>query len=128
MRLEFHKHGQNEPYVATVRPDAKDMQQSATINLPAEYNHVSMITMLPEFLPERHYSLWALFDRHPLKASPQQMHNQAARDIVFEAMLHPGLNTVEAHLVAAIPRSERVMGEDEVELEIFTVFVNVLRN
>ena len=109
-------------------PDAKDMQQSATINLPADYNHVTMVTTLPDFLQDRQYSLWALVDRHPLKASPQPIPNQGPRDRVFGATLHPGLNMLEAHLIAAIPRSERVMGEDEAELEIFTVFVNVMRS
>jgi hypothetical protein len=47
---------------------------------------------------------------------------------VFEAILHPGLNVVESHLIAAIPRDERIPGEPEVELEIFTIFVNMMRN
>lgn len=128
MQLRFHRHGQTEPYIATVLPDAKDMQQSATITLPPEYSHVTMITTLPDFLQDRQYSLWVLCEKHPLKPNPQRIPHQQPRDRVFEAMLRPGLNMLEAHLIAAIPRSERVLGEDEAELEIFTVFVNVLRS
>ncbi len=107
MRLDFYKPGHSEPHVATVLPAPEDMQQSATINLPAEYSHVTIIATLPDFLQDRQYSLWTLVEKHPLKLSQQVVPNQSHKDRVFEAMLHPGVNIVEAHLVAAIPRSER---------------------
>lgn len=46
----------------------------------------------------------------------------------FDAILHPGINVVEVHLIAAIPRHERVPGGAETELEIFTIFVNVMKD
>lgn len=84
--------------------------------------------MLPDSLEDRQYSLWMLLDKQTLKPSPQPMPNQLPQERVFEVMLHPGVNVVEAHVVAAIPRADRVYGGPEVELEIFTVFVHVMRN
>lgn len=104
------------------------MQQSATINLPATHNRITITTLLPDFLQDRQYSLWAMMDRQALKSSYQQLPNQHSQERVFDAHLHPGLNMIETHLVAAIPRSERVPGGPEIELEVFTVFVNVMRN
>lgn len=112
-----------------VLPDAKDMQQSATINVPADSHRVTIATSLPEFLYDRQYSLWTLLERQPLKAHPHAPPDQGTRQVrVFDAVLHPGLNTIETHLIAAIPRGERVPGGPEVELEVFTIYVNVMRS
>ena len=91
--------------MATVKPSPTEMQQSATVNLPP---HLTRILVVP--------------------AIPDHLQNQQPNERAFEAMLHPGVNVVEAHLIAAIPRNERVPGGPEVELEVFTIFINVLRN
>ena len=57
----------------------------------------------------------------------QVLPDQLPQERAFEVVLHPGVNVIEAHLIAAIPRSEREPGGDETELEVFTVFVNVMR-
>lgn len=104
------------------------MQQSATINLPPEFNRAALLTALPEFLQQRHYSLWVMLDRQPLKPSNQPIPDQEPDERLFETMLHPGINMIEAHLCAALPRDERQPNAPEVELEVFTIFVNVARN
>lgn len=128
MRLQFSKGMAHEPYTITVLPDKKEMQTSATINLPHEYQRVAILTALPEFLQERHYSLWVMSDRQPIKLSNQPIPDQGPDDRLFETHLHPGVNMLEAHLCAALPREERQPNAPEVELEIFTIFVNVARN
>lgn len=127
MRLDFFKHNSGEPSSTTVYADAKELSQSATINVSPEVNRVTIVTTLPEHLEERQYSLWTLIDRHPLKSSPMPVHGQTPQDRVFEALLHPGIHMIESHLIAAIPLNERVPGGPETELEIFTIFVNVMR-
>lgn len=128
MRFQFTKSMAHEPYTTTVWPDKREMQQSATINLPYEFNRVAILTALPQFLEERHFSLWVMTDRQPLKPSNQPISDQGPNDRLFETMLHPGLNVIEAHICAAIPREERQPNAPEVELEVFTIFVNVARN
>ncbi|KPM37155.1 hypothetical protein AK830_g9405 [Neonectria ditissima] len=113
--------------VATVMPHPTEMVQSATVNLPAHLGRVLVIPLLPDLLRTRQYSLWTVVNKQPLKPSHQQALGQQPQERAFEAILHPGVNVVETHLIAAIPRSERVPGGPEVELEVFTIFINVLR-
>ncbi|KEY68458.1 hypothetical protein S7711_01232 [Stachybotrys chartarum IBT 7711] len=129
LRIQLHPsvQGEAKSLISTL-PHPKEMQQSATINVPATHTRVYIVPMIPEFLSDRQYSLWAMVDKQPLKASQQPIPGQLPHERVFDVMLHPGLNVVETHLIAAIPRSERLPGGPEVELEIFTVFVNVMRS
>lgn len=104
------------------------MQQSATVSVPPTHTRVVLVTQLPEFLHDRQYSLWTLMNKQPLKANQQPHPSQHVAERVFEAMLHSGVNIIESHLIAAIPRADRVPGEPEVELEVFNIHVNVMRN
>lgn len=116
------------PLITKILPHPTEMQQSATINLPASQCRIVLISALPDHIQSRQYSLWTVLDKQPLKPLHQQIPGQGAHERVFEVMLHPGVNVIESHLIAAIPRSERVPGGPEVELEVFTVLVNLLRN
>ncbi|KAK7404129.1 hypothetical protein QQX98_010087 [Neonectria punicea] len=128
VRVQLHPTVQiQSPTIATVMPHPTEMVQSATVNLPAHLNRVLIIPLLPDLLRTRQYSLWTMVNKQPLKPSHQQAPGQQPHERAFEAILHPGVNVVETHLIAAIPRSERVPGGPEVELEVFTIFINVLR-
>lgn len=116
------------PVLLDILPLPREMQQSGTVNLPANINRVFIMAQLPEFLQDRQYSLWILADKQPLKPFMQQIPNQLPNERAFDVILHPGLNIIEAHLIAAIPRHERQPGGPEVELEVFTAHVNVLRS
>ncbi|KAM5355347.1 hypothetical protein ACJ41O_001993 [Fusarium nematophilum] len=129
VRIQIHPTLQAQSRtVATVRPNPSEMNQSATVNLPPHLTRILIIPALPDHLRNRQYSLWTLVNKQPLKPIHQQAPGQQVHERAFEAMLHPGVNVVETHLIAAIPRSERIPGGPEVELEVFTIFVNVLRN
>lgn len=112
----------------TVLPQPNELQQSATVGLPPHYNRVFIVPTLPDFLYDRQYSLWVMIDKQPLKPCMQVLPNQLPQERAFEVVLHPGVNVIEAHLIAAIPRSEREPGGPEAELEVFTVFANVMRS
>lgn len=104
------------------------MVQSATVNLPAHLNRIFVISRLPGFLRTRQYNLWTVVNKQPVKPMHQQTPGQSGEELAFEAILHPGVNVVEAHLIAALPREERAPGGPEVELEVFTIFINLLRS
>ncbi|KAF4343200.1 polybromo-1 [Fusarium beomiforme] len=118
----------HSPILATIRPNPKEMEQAATLNLPSHLTRVLLVTAIPNHLQNRQYSLWTLVNKQPLKPIHHQAPGQQPHERAFEAVLHSGLNTLETHLIAAIPRDERVPGGPEVELEIFTISINVLRN
>ncbi|KAF7553747.1 hypothetical protein G7Z17_g3367 [Cylindrodendrum hubeiense] len=129
VRVQLHPAVQiQSPTVATVLPHPTEMVQSATVNLPAHLCRVLIIPLLPDLLRNRQYSLWTVVNKQPLKPSHQQAPGQQPQERAFETMLHPGVNVVETHLIAAMPRGERIPGGPEVELEVFTIFINVLRN
>ncbi|OAA81268.1 Bromodomain protein [Akanthomyces lecanii RCEF 1005] len=117
-----------QPNLGSIYPDPKYLQQSGVVNVPHHCNRVFVVIALPEFLHERHYSLWTLINRLPVKPYPQMLPGQQPEELAFEVGLHPGVNVVETHLIAAIPGEERVPGGPESELEVFTVYVNVMKN
>ncbi|KAG9507974.1 hypothetical protein J7337_001531 [Fusarium musae] len=129
MKIQVHPTLQSHsPILATIRPNPKEMEQSATLNLPPHLTRILAVTAIPSHLQNRQYSLWTLVNKQPLKPIHHQAPGQQPHERAFEAMLHPGLNVLESHLIAAIPRNERVLGGPEVELEVFTISINVLRN
>ncbi|CCT62912.1 uncharacterized protein FFUJ_00485 [Fusarium fujikuroi IMI 58289] len=129
MKIQVHPTLQSHsPVLATIRPNPKEMEQSATLNLPPHLTRILAVTAIPSHLQTRQYSLWTLVNKQPLKPIHHQAPGQRPHERAFEAMLHPGLNVLESHLIAAIPRDERVPGGPEVELEVFTISINVLRN
>lgn len=116
-----------EPILGSVEPDPKYMQQSTTVNLPAHVNRIFIAPGIPDKLMDRHFSLWVLIDKQLLKQAPHAFPDHTQQDRVFEVMLRPGVNVIEAHLIAAIPAVERVEGGPEAELEVFTAYVNVAK-
>lgn len=116
-----------QPVVGTVHPDPKYMQNSVVVNLPAHYNRVFVVPAIPDDLNLRQYSLWTMIDKQLLRPAPQAVPHLTPQDRVFEVMLHPGLNLIEAHMIAAIPGHEREDGGAEAELEVFTMYVNVAK-
>lgn len=129
LRIQLHPGIQaGNPVLLDVHPLAREMQQSATVSLPSSINRVMILPFLPDFLQDRQYSLWILIDKQPLKPCPQPMPNQLAQERAFDVMLHPGVNVIEAHLIAAVPKHEREQVGAEVELEVLTAFVNILRH
>ncbi|KAF5558649.1 polybromo-1 [Fusarium mexicanum] len=129
MKVQVHPTLQSHsPVLATIRPNPKEMEQSATLNLPPHLTRILAVTAIPSHLQNRQYSLWTLVNKQPLKPIHHQAPGQQPHERAFEALLHPGLNVLESHLIAAIPRDERVLGGPEVELEVFTISINVLGN
>jgi hypothetical protein len=128
LRIQAHPSIHAEPsLLAEVLPHRKEMQQCATVNVPPTHTRVLIVLTLPDFLYDRQYNLWTLMNKQPLQMSHHQLPKQSPYERVFDVLLHPGVNVVEAHLVAAIPRGERVPGGSEVEVEVLTAYLNVMR-
>lgn len=113
--------------ITTVLPSPKEMQTSATVNLTPAQSRVLIATLIPDHLRNRQYSLWTMVNKQPVKATVNPIPGMQPLERCFEVHFHAGINVIETHLIAAVPRSERVPGGPEVELEVFTIFVNVLR-
>lgn len=113
-------------------PHEREAQQSVTAHMPANNLRIQIIPTIAPFLREQHrqYKLWVIINRQVL--SPQQpVPGQVLppESAVFDAQLQPGMiNTIEAHVIAALPKGERTSNGSDVELEQFTVLTNVVRN
>ncbi|KAL6919547.1 hypothetical protein FSST1_003573 [Fusarium sambucinum] len=129
VKIQVHPTLQSHsPVLATVKPNPKEMDQAATINLPSHLTRILVVTAIPNHLHNRQYNLWTLVNKQTFKPLHLQAPGQQPNERAFEAMLNHGINVIETHLIAAIPQDERVSGGPEVELEVFTITVNVLRN
>ncbi|KAF4995872.1 hypothetical protein FGRMN_4829 [Fusarium graminum] len=129
IKIQVHPSLQSHsPVLATIKPNPLEMDQAATVNLPNHLARILIVTAIPHHLQNRQYSLWTLVNKQPHKPIMHQVPGQKPHERAFETILHSGVNIIESHLIAAIPRDERVPGGPEVELETFTISVNVLRN
>ncbi|KAL0935236.1 bromodomain containing protein [Colletotrichum truncatum] len=116
----------------TVSPLEKEAQQSVTVHMPANQLRIQIIPVLPAFLEkeERQWRLWVLINRHiihPAHAVHGQVLPLGAK--VFEAQLQAGVvNTIEVHVVAALPKGQKSPTGDDFEVEQMTVLANVVKN
>lgn len=127
--VQTHPHAQSsDPFKAIILPDQYETQTTATVNIPPGHSRICVAPYLPQFLNERQYGLWALMDKQPLKQAVHPLPGQLSQERVFEVLLHPGVNVLELHVVAAIPQEDRAPEGPEVEIEIITVLANVLKS
>ncbi|RCI12348.1 hypothetical protein L249_0473 [Ophiocordyceps polyrhachis-furcata BCC 54312] len=125
MQAEGNSNG--NPNLLTIMPHPTELLQSSAVTLSPHHNRVFIVLKIPEHLFHRQYSVWVLIDKQCLKPCIHPLPNQLPLERAFEAFLRPGMNVIETHFIAALPRNERRPGEPDVELEIFTAFVNLLR-
>lgn len=119
-------------FEVTVKPLEKVSQQSVTVHMPANQLRIQIVPTLPAFLEKegRQYRLWVIINRHtltPVHGVPGQMLSTGER--VFEAQLQAGIvNTIEVHVVAALPKGQKLPSGEDFEVEQMTVLANVVRN
>ncbi|KAH0444215.1 bromodomain containing protein [Colletotrichum camelliae] len=119
-------------FEVTVKPLEKVSQQSVTVHMPANQLRIQIIPTLPAFLEKegRQYRLWVIINRHtltPVHGVPGQVLSTGER--VFEAQLQAGIvNTIEVHVVAALPKGQKLPSGEDFEVEQMTVLANVVRN
>ncbi|KAF4898030.1 Chromatin structure-remodeling complex subunit rsc4 [Colletotrichum fructicola] len=119
-------------FEVTVKPLEKVSQQSVTVHMPANQLRIQIVPTLPAFLEKegRQYRLWVIINRHtltPVHGVPGQVLSTGER--VFEAQLQAGIvNTIEVHVVAALPKGQKLPSGEDFEVEQMTVLANVVRN
>ena len=108
-------------------------QQTITAIVPSNQYKMQIIPRLPPFeLQYRHFNLFVLVNgRYPPRSTPLPIPGDTlqlpAGTPVFDATLAPGLNSIEFHVVAAVPREQRTPNGHSCELEKITVLAHLLR-
>jgi hypothetical protein len=108
-------------------------QHSITVHVP---NNQYKLQIIPVIAPleqqNRAYRLFVVCNGNVLSRSPpfpipddDLAHLQNL--LVFEANLGLGLNEIQVHIVAALPKGQKLPGGEECEVEVFRVVAQLMR-
>lgn len=108
-------------------------QQSVTVHVPNNQYKLQIIPIIaPLEQQNRAYRLFVVCNGNVLSRSPpfpipddDLVHLQNL--LVFEANLGLGLNEIQVHVVAALPKGQKLPGGEECEVEVFRVVAQLLR-
>ncbi|TDZ66163.1 Chromatin structure-remodeling complex subunit rsc1 [Colletotrichum trifolii] len=132
--LKVHTHPMinvDRRFEITLSPQEKVAQQSVVVSVPGNQLRIQIIPTLPPLEQEgRQHRLWVLINKHTLlPAAPVSGQLLLPGSRVFEAQLQAGvINTIEVHVVAALPRGQKSPSGEDFEVEQMTVLANVVRN
>jgi hypothetical protein len=117
-----------------IPPSEHEAQQSIVVNLAPEHPSnlkIQIIPTIPTFLQEqdRYHTMWVMHDGQVLyQQHPHGNQNLPQNSQIYVADLHAGVNRIEVHVFSPLPKGQTLANGAEVELEIFTVLFNVMRN
>jgi len=117
-------------FVFRLPPHPKEAQQSVTINIPANHwKQQVIVTLAPSIMEQqRPFKLFVIVNgvtvgtTHPAANDPIDHGGK-----LYEAPLHPGVNTIQVQVIAALPKGQKLPNGSEVELEKVTVLANMAR-
>lgn len=108
-------------------------QQSVTIMVPSNQDRLQIIPILPPLeQQQRQYRLFVMLNGNPLGRSapipiPSDDLQLTANTLVFDASLRPGINWIEVHVIAALPKDQRLPNGADCELEKILLVTHLLR-
>ena len=109
-------------------PSPTKTQQSVTINLPSSHYYLQIKPTIAPSLHERQYKLFVTSGTQRLHAIPIPGQGLDNLNPLFEARILPGVNRIEVELIAALPKdAPKLANGQEVELEKFTIFANLMK-
>lgn len=105
-------------------------QHSVAVHIPASHWRQQIILSLHPSIQaqQRAFKLFVIVNSvtvGPAVPAPNDPIENGA--MLFEGSLHHGVNTIEIHLIAAVPKGQRLPNGPETELEIITIFANVMK-
>jgi hypothetical protein len=115
-----------------LRAHPKLAQQNVAVVVPAKHK---MMQIIPKIAPLeqqfRQFRLFVLFNNMMLhRTTPLPIPDDPlpANALVYDATLQPGVNAIQVHVIAALPKGQKLPNGSECELEKFTILVHLLRN
>ena len=115
------------PVSFEIFPDPINLHQSVTLNVPTNQTHLQVLPKIASFVASEHrqYKLFMIFNNQILR--PMRVDGSGIQ--LYEIQLTIGrINTIEVHLVVAIPKNQRQPDGPEAEVERVTVMFNVMRS
>lgn len=113
-----------------VLPSPSTSHQSITINLPSTHYYIQVVPVVARHVLTRQHKLFVTINGQRLHAVPNIQGGIIDRENqIFGVRLNPGVNRIEVEVIAALPKSAAKggNGSDEVELEKFSIYANLLK-
>lgn len=117
-------------FVFNVPPSPKLLQQNFTINLGPTQWKLQIVPRISTVLEEqqRPYKLFILVNGQVLsRGVPNPREPLQAGELMFDATLHQGVNTISVHMMAALPKGETLPNGSDAVLEKIMVLANVVK-
>lgn len=117
-------------FVFNVPPSPKLLQQNFTINLGPTQWKLQIVPRISTLLEEqqRPYKLFILVNGQVLsRGVPNPREPLQAGELMFDASLHQGVNTISVHMMAALPNGETLPNGSDAVLEKVMVLANVVK-
>jgi hypothetical protein len=108
-------------------------QHSTTVHVPNSQFKLQVIPVLaPLEQQQRMYKLYVVCNgvvqgrQAPFPIPGDDLH-LTSNSLVFDANLSLGMNEIQVHVVAALPKGQKLPGGEECEVEVFRVVAQLLR-
>jgi hypothetical protein len=111
-------------------------QHSTTVHVPRDQYKLQIILRIaPLEQQSRAYRLFVVCNNHvQVRTPPFPLVDLGREDsalknnpLVFDANLSMGMNEIQVHIVAALPKGEKLPGGEECEVEVIRVVAQLLR-
>lgn len=122
--------GAEKPFVFNVPPHAKLLQQSFTVNLAANQWKLQIVPRLSPILEQqqRPYKLYVVVNGQTLaRGVPTPRDTMQNGELLYDAQLHQGVNTIVLQMIAALPKGQRLPNGSDAVLEKITILANVMK-
>lgn len=117
-------------FVFNVPPHPKLLQQSFTIALGPTQWKLQIVPRISSALEEeqRPYKLFILINGQVLaRGVPNPRDPIQPGELLYDASLHQGVNTIMVQMIAALPRGQTLPNGSDAVLEKITILANVVR-
>lgn len=135
LRIRAHPQCKFEGKRFNVKIDADPVlaQHSTTVHIPRDQPRLQVIPIIgPLEQQNRAYRLFVVVNgrvEHRQAPFPIPGDDLALtqNSLVFDAKLELGMNEIQVHVVAALPKGEKLPGGEDCEVEVFRVVAQLLR-
>lgn len=124
-----------ERFTINIPADPVYAQHSTTVHVPnQQYKLQVILRIAPLEQQNRAYRLFVVCNNQVQVRTPpfpivDGGEDLAVKDnpLVFDANLSLGMNEIQVHIVAALPKGQKLPGGEECEVEVFRVVAQLLR-
>ena len=135
LHLRSHPHAvfEGKRFNVKIEADPVYAQHSTTVHIPGNQSKLQLIPVLaPLEQQDRAYRLFVVVNgsvQHRQVPLPIPGDDLALtqNSLVFDANLGMGMNEIQVHIVAALPKGQKLPGGEDCEVEVFKLVAQLVR-